>query len=267
MRRIGLVLLVLLGGVGAPRASADGACGIAATKVSGRAPLTVQFTAACTSTAYAWDFGDGAPATGQTVQHVFPAGVFRPTLTSDLGQDTSPAIRSISLKLSAPREARYGQWAVLHATVIPRLPVTLGGRRFGARGNLRVRVLGPGKLVATAGGVASPPLQIQVIPTLSVRSEGTPLVGGRVRVIATLHPATAGKVLSPKVVDTRTAHVAHVLARSVRHTAGLRCTRCSSSTLSCPSSRSEITVSACACSKVAWPSCTMRSSATACWKR
>ncbi len=215
MRRIGLVLLVLLGGVAAPRASADDACGITASNVTGRSPLTVQFTASCASTAYTWDFGDGVQATGQTVQHVFPAGVFRPTLTSDLGQDASPAIRSISLKVSAPRKARYGQWVVLHAAVVPRLPVLLGGRRFGARGNLRVRVLGPAKLVATAGGVAAAPVQVQVIPTLSMRSEGTPLVGGRVRVIATLHPASAGKVLGPKLVDTRTAHVAHLLARSV----------------------------------------------------
>jgi hypothetical protein len=215
MRRIGLVLLVVLGGAAAPRASAADACGISVSNVSGRAPLTVQFTASCTSTSYNWDFGDGAQATGQTVQHVFPAGVFRPTLTSDLGQDTSPAIRSVSLTVAAPRQARYGQWVVLHAAVVPRLPVTLAGRRFGARGNLRVRVLGPARLVATAGGVSAAPVQVQVIPALSIRSEGTPLVGGRVRVIATLHPAVAGRVVSPRLVDTRTAHVAHLLARSV----------------------------------------------------
>ena len=215
MRRSGLVLLVLLGGVAAPRASAAGACGITASNVSGRAPLTVQFTATCASAAYAWDFGDGMQATGQTVQHVFPAGVFRPTLTSDLGQDTSPAIRSISLKVSAPRKARYAQWVVLHAIVVPRLPVLLGGRRFGAHGNLRIRLLSPAKLTATAGGVAAAPVQVQVIPTLSIRSEGAPLVGGRVRVIATLHPASAGRVVGPRLVDTRAPHVAHLLARSV----------------------------------------------------
>jgi len=181
----------------------------------GRAPLTVQFTASCTSTAYTWDFGDGVRATGQTVQHVFGAGVFRPTLTTDLGQDTSSAIRSVSLKVAAPRQARYGQWVVLHATVVPRLPVTLAGRRFGAHGNLRVRVQRPTSLVATAVGISAPPVQIQVIPTLSIRSEGAPLVGGRVRVVATLHPASAGKVVGPKLVDTRTAHVAHLFARSV----------------------------------------------------
>ena len=215
MRRSGLVFLVMLVGVAAPRASAADVCGITASKVSGRAPLTVQFTASCTSTAYTWDFGDGVRATGQTVQHVFPAGVFRPTLTSDLGQDTSSAIRSISLKVSAPKQARYAQWVVLHATVVPRLPVLLGGRRFGARGNLRIRVLNPARLVATAGGVAAAPVQVQVIPTITIRTTGAPLVGGRVRVIATLHPASAGKVVGPKLVDTRTAHVAHLFARSV----------------------------------------------------
>ena len=215
MWRSGLVLLVVLGGAAAPRASADDACGVTTSVVSGRAPLAVQFQAACVSAAYSWDFGDGVRATGQTVQHVFPAGVFRPTLTSDLGQDSAPAIRSISLKVSAPEQARYGQWVVLHAAVVPRLPVMLGGRRFGARGKLRVRVLGPARLVATAGGVAAAAVRVRVVPTLSLRSEGTPLVGGQVRVIATLHPASAGRVVGPKLVDTRTAHVAHLRARSV----------------------------------------------------
>ncbi len=215
MRRIGFLLLVLLGGTAAPRASAADACGITASNVAGRAPLTVEFTAACASSAYTWDFGDGVRATGQTVQHVFPSGVFRPTLTTALGQDTSPPILSIALRVAAPRKARYGQWVVLHATVVPRLPVMLAGRRFGGQGNLRVRVLRPVALVATAGGVAAPPVQVQVIPTLSLRSEGAPLVGGRVRVIAILHPASAGKVVAPRLVDTRTAHVARLLARSV----------------------------------------------------
>ena len=215
MRRIGFLLLVLLGGTAASRASAADACGITASNVAGRAPLTVQFTAACASAAYTWDFGDGVRAAGQTVQHVFPPGVFRPTLTTDLGQDTSAAVRSISLKVAAPRSARYGQWVVLHAAVVPRLPVKLAGRSFGARGNLRVRVLRPAKLVATAGGVAAAPVQVEVIPTLSMRTEGAPLVGGRVRVIATLHPASAGRVVGPKLVDTRTAHVARLFARSV----------------------------------------------------
>ena len=215
MWRRGLIFLAVLGGVAVPRASADPLCGITASSVSGRAPLTVRLTASCASSAFTWDFGDGAQATGQTVQHVFPAGVFRPTLTSDLGQDTFQAITSISLKVSAPRQARYAQWVVLHATVVPRLPVLLGGRRFGANGNLRVRVLNPAELVAQAGGVAATPVQIQVIPTLSVRTEGAPLVGSRVRVVATLHPARAGKVVAPKLVDTRAAHLAHVLARSM----------------------------------------------------
>ncbi len=216
MRRSGLVLLALLAGAAtAPRASAAGACGITVSNVSGRAPLAVQFTATCASAAYTWDLGDGSRAAGQTVQHVFPAGVYRPTLTSDLGQDTSPAIVSISLKVSAPRKARYAQWIVLHTAVVPRLPVLLGGRRFGAHGNLRVRVLGPASLVATAGGVAAAPVRVQVIPRITLRTEGAPLVGARVRVVATLHPASAGRVPGPGLVDTRAPHMAHLLVRSI----------------------------------------------------
>src|SRR5436853_416960 len=37
------------------------------TAGSGAAPLTVTLTACCASTTYAWNFGDGATAVGQTV--------------------------------------------------------------------------------------------------------------------------------------------------------------------------------------------------------
>ena len=53
-----------------------------------------------------------------------------------------------------------------------------------------------------------------VKPLLTVSVRGTPIVGGSVRVVSTLHPATAGVVLGPHRVDARAAHVAHITIRS-----------------------------------------------------
>jgi hypothetical protein len=144
------------------------------------------------------------------VQHTFAAGSWRPTLTSDAGADTLGPVTSIALTVRAPRRARYAHWIALRATVVPRIPVTLGGRRF-RHGLLRVRVLSPAPWTVHAGNVAAG-ASTTVVPKLVVSTRGTPLVGARVRVVATLHPASAGTVVVPRVVDTRAAHLAHVRA-------------------------------------------------------
>src|SRR5207245_8728691 len=159
-----------------------------------------------------WCSGDGEKGVGQTVQHVYAAGAWHPTLATDAGAEPAGTVTSISVSLSGPRSARYAQWITLRAAVTPRVPVTLRGRRF-VHGKLRVRVLGTAPWVASAFGTVSLPLQILVTPKLVVRTVGNPIVGGRVRVIATLHPAAAGRVRIPKV-DTRAAHVAHVVVTS-----------------------------------------------------
>ena len=100
----------------------------------------------------------------------------------------------------------------LRATVTPRVPVSLHGRRF-VNGKLRVRVLGTAPWVANALGVRSAPLRILVTPRLILRTAGSAIVGGHVRVVATLHPASAGTIVVPRV-DTSHAHVAHVAVRS-----------------------------------------------------
>ncbi|HZQ83041.1 MAG TPA: L,D-transpeptidase family protein [Gaiellaceae bacterium] len=208
MRR--LVLVALVGLTFAPAAHAS--CGVVTSALTGRAPLTVTFTAQCASAAYTWSFGDGSSATGQSVQHVFAPGSFRPTLASDAGTDALGPVTSVSLTLTAPKRAHYGAWIALIAKVVPRIPVTLGGRRF-EHGKLRVRVLAARPWTASADGVTATASAL-VVPTLTLSTRGAPIVGGDVRVVATLHPASAGTVAAPHAVDTRTPHVAHVVATS-----------------------------------------------------
>ena len=213
MRRVALVALVFL--VFAPVARAG--CELTSTPVIGSAPLAVTFTATCESAVYTWDFGDGRQDTGRTVTHVFRAGYWHPTLTSDGGTETAPPVTSISLALTGPPNARYAQRVTLRATVTPRLPVTLNGRRFVA-GKLSVRVLGAAPWIARAGNVSAT-IRIRVTPKLVVKLAGSPVVGGRLRVIATLHPAVAGTVIAPRTIDTSVPRLARVDVRT-RPTSG-----------------------------------------------
>ena len=74
----------------------------------------MTFTGTCESVVYTWDFGDGSQATGRTVTHVFPAGYWHPTLTSDGGTEPAHPVTSISLALNGPPKAKDG------STVSPR---------------------------------------------------------------------------------------------------------------------------------------------------
>lgn len=94
MRRLALAVLAVL--VFAPTSHAAGPCGVTATPVRGSAPLTVTLTAACASSQYSWSFGDGAEGVGQSVQHVFGAGVWHATVVTDAGTDTAPSVTAIS---------------------------------------------------------------------------------------------------------------------------------------------------------------------------
>ncbi len=211
MRRIGLAALAAL--VFAPAShAAGGPCGVTATPVRGAAPLTVTFTAACASANYQWSFGDGEEGIGQSVQHVYATGVWHAGVVTDLGTDAAPSVTAISVTLSGPATARYAAYVTLHAAVVPRVPVTLHGRRF-VNGKLRVRVLGTAPWTANALGVRSRPIRILVTPKLVVHTVGSALVGSRVRVVATLHPASAGTVTVPRV-DTTHAHVVRLTIRS-----------------------------------------------------
>jgi hypothetical protein len=205
---------ILLAGVAAlafaPAAHAG--CGILSTPATGKAPLTVTLTAQCESTVYTWDLGDGTTATGRAVQHVYAAGSWRPTLTSDGGLEKAGPVTSVSLAVSMPKRVRYARFVALRARVVPRIPVTYRGRRF-QHGLLRVRVLGPGPYRIQAFGITATTSTV-VVPHLAVSTRGAAIVGGAVRVVATLHPANAGTVLGPRRLDTRTAHVARAQVRT-----------------------------------------------------
>jgi lipoprotein-anchoring transpeptidase ErfK/SrfK len=203
MRRLGLVAAaVLVFATPAPAARSD--CTVAAKPVFGASPLQVTFAATCASSLYQWSFGDNEPGEGQTVQHVYGPGVWQPTLTTDAGTQQLVPVTAVSLTLSGPAHARYAQWVTLHAAVTPSLPVTVRGRPV-VGGKIRFRVLGTAPYVAFARGVRSEPLQIQVTPTLDVRIARTTTVGQPVRVVATLHPASAGTV--HVAVDGRTTRI------------------------------------------------------------
>ena len=126
MRRLALAAAAALAFAPAARAG----CGVVATPLKGKAPLTVTLTAQCESAAYTWELGDGTTATGRTVQHVYPAGSWRPVLASDAGAEQVGPVTSVSLTLSLPRRVRYGQYVALRARVVPRIPVVYRGRRF-----------------------------------------------------------------------------------------------------------------------------------------
>jgi lipoprotein-anchoring transpeptidase ErfK/SrfK len=202
VRRIALVALAFM--IFAPAAHA--ACAGAVGATTGAAPLTVTFTSQCASEAVTWDFGDGTQATGQSVQHTYAAGYWRPTLTTDTGAEPAPAVTSIALSVNAPRVARYAQYVALTATVVPRIPVTYRGRQF-LHGKLRVRVLRATPWVVHAGNVTAQAHTL-VRPTLVVRTP-TAIVGAPARIVAALHPASAGRLVVPRL-DTGTAHVAHL---------------------------------------------------------
>jgi len=200
MRRFGVVALIALAFAPVARAG----CGVATSSVIGAAPLTVTLTAQCASASYTWDFGDGTTATGQSVQHAYAAGYFRPSLASDAGSETVAPVTSIALRVSLPKRVKYAKFVALRAQVVPRIPVTFRGREF-QHGALRVRVLGPGPFVVHAGNVTAA-TSTTVVPTLTVATHGA-------RVVATLHPASAGTVRVPKV-DAHASHDQHVVVRS-----------------------------------------------------
>ena len=128
MRRVALVALTFL--VFAPVARAG--CGMVTSPASGSAPLAVTLSATCPSASYTWDFGDGQTATGQTVQHVYTAGYWHPTLTTE----TVPAVAGMreaaeAVAQLAPPDTNVAFWGSRDGTFVYAMRAYSGRRDLG----------------------------------------------------------------------------------------------------------------------------------------
>jgi peptidoglycan hydrolase-like protein with peptidoglycan-binding domain len=198
--------------------AAHAACPVKVSKTSGAAPLRVTFRAGCASTVYRWRFGDGARAEGRAVSHAFRGGRFAPVLVTDAGPQPVRPVTSVSLRLLAPRRARYGEQVTLRARVVPKLPVQLAGMPFRG-GRLSLTVTQP-FLTAVAGGVAVR-ATIGVVPRLDVRIDGERTVGAPLHVVAAVHPASAGTLRvdvdgrPTTAIDTTTVRASRIVVSTV----------------------------------------------------
>ena len=179
----------------------------------------MTFTATCTSSVYTWNFGDGQQAQGQSVQHVYAAGHWQPTLTTDGGTDTLQPVTSVAIVLTGPREAKYAQSITLHVSVTPAVPVEVRGH-VAQGGVIHLRALSTAPYIALGGGARSAPLKVSLQPTISLSLRGSTVFGGSAHAVAVLHPASAGTVKltvdgKPGAgIDTKHVHTALVVASS-----------------------------------------------------
>lgn len=155
-----------------------------ATPAAGAAPLRVTLTASGAATAK-WDFGDGSAADGTTVEHVYAAGRWTATATSQVADGTSSTqsltVTAYALTLRGPRAVRYGRRAVFQGSIVPAergLRVTVRGPRgrvgaatTNAAGTytLRALVRSPGRYVAVSQRASSASVRVRVaLPRLAL---------------------------------------------------------------------------------------------------
>jgi hypothetical protein len=187
--------VALVAAVWAPAAHA---CPVQTTPLSGAAPLSVTYTAACDSPSYSWTFSDGTTAEGQTVTHAFAAGRFGGTLATAGEQTALPTATSVGFTLDAPASADWHAPVVLSGTVKPAGVVRLyRGTSFvasarGGKVRFRIRLLGSGPYTLRTAGAVSAPVTVRVRPTLDARLVGSPVVGQKLTLVARLRPAGAG---------------------------------------------------------------------------
>jgi N-acetylmuramoyl-L-alanine amidase len=123
--------------------------------------------------------------------------------------------------LKAPAATRFGHRIEFVGRVSPGTPGSpvriLRDGTFVAAGVVRgdgtyrvpVRVGHPGPFVAVAGGVASPPVSVRIVPQLAASLVGARVVGAPLRLVARLQPAQAGSLRVRVLRGGRETLVAH----------------------------------------------------------
>ena len=200
------------------QAQAKSLCG-SASVAAGAAPLTVTFASSCG--AVHWDFGDGASADGESVQHTFAAGAW----TVYAGDEKVSVVTSRAVSLRVPRLVGFRHRLTFRGAVVPPLAneqvlVLMRGRflasaRTRADGTFSVtrRIGSPGPYSASWVDAASAEAATTVKPQLIAHVLGTPTVGQPLTVRARLRPAAAGSIRvrvwrnGRLVVDARRATV------------------------------------------------------------
>lgn len=192
-----------------------------ASVASGAAPLLVTLAAEGDGVSYTWQLGDGASSSGAVVQHRYTTpGLYTAVVTaaSATGEQASAqvVVRAFGVSLRAPRGARFGQRVRFSGSLVPALanvPVALlRGRSVVARSRtrrgggfaFRVRIARAGPFRARFHGVASKPVWTRVRPELRARIVGPRVVGGRLRLLASVRPASAGRLVARVWRDGKT---------------------------------------------------------------
>ena len=209
MRRLLPLILALV--VAPAAAAAPPVVAVEASVRVGAAPLAVTLTARGDAASYRWDFGDGSGGEGAAVAHSYAEPGFYTatvTATSPTGETAvaQVVVAAFRLTLSTPRSVRYGQRVRFHGRLVPGLvgaTVTIlrDGRpvaRVRTRRDGTFRLTTPtrlaGSYTARFGEIGANERLVTVRPRLDAKVTGSPTVGARLRVVARLHPAVAGRL-------------------------------------------------------------------------
>ena len=181
------------------------------TPAEGAAPLRVTFSASGDAVEYHWDFGDGAGADGQTVEHTYAAGRWTAALTSrDAAGATSTqtaVVTASGLTLTGPSAAPYDRKVTFRGAVVPaerNVAVTLfgpAGQKVGkaktsGAGNyvMRAKVRVPGAYTTRTAQASAAPLAVTVVPRLAAGFVGSGARGSAYYFTARLVPGRAGTI-------------------------------------------------------------------------
>jgi hypothetical protein len=209
--RLALASAVLLLAPGPVAVAAPPAVSIQASVTEGPAPLHVLLSATGDAASFHWQFGDGAAADGETVEHDYGGGRFTTVLTATSSSgETSTAqivVTAYAVRLDVVRNPvtrRYAVRSRFRGHVIPtekgsRVELVgptgvVGEARSKGNGSylIRARIRVPGEYFARSDRASGTPVSIVVAPKLITRLAGSGARGSRYELVARLLPAAAG---------------------------------------------------------------------------